>query len=82
MARDHVAVGIIRIRVAIREIRHCMFVSRGVGVAHSAFAGYVTGGGIVSVAFAVQADRPAGGVGTEQAVEVIVGEGLRLRTGL
>ena len=83
VARNHVAVGVIRVRVAIRERRHRVFVIRIVRrVVDSAFAGEIPGGRVVSVGFAVQAARLAGGVGTEQAVERVVGEGLRLRTGL
>ena len=60
VARDHVAVGIVRIRVAVREGRHRVFVIRIVsGVIDCPFAGQIAGGCIVAVGFAVQAARPA-----------------------
>ena len=56
-----------------------MFVGRGIGVIRARFAGQVASGRIVRVTLDVDAIRPAADIGTNQAIQRIVGEGLRLR---
>ena len=57
-----------------------MFVGRGVGVIRARFAGQVASGRIVRVTLGVDAIRPTADIGTNQAIQRVVGEGLRLRS--
>jgi hypothetical protein len=47
VARGHVAVGVIRIRVPVRETRHRVLVGRVVGVGRIAFVGEIAYGWIM-----------------------------------
>ena len=81
VTRGHVAVRVIAVGVAVREGGRRVFVRGGIGVGRAVLAGEVARGRVVGVAFGVQSVRSAGDVGTEQAIQFIVGEGLSLEVG-